>query len=296
MSKEAKTGLVHLALFTVSLIYAANYSIAQWAMPEPVGPFAFILIRVSLGALFFFLYYRLFAFEPIKEKRHYLQLAVAGFFGVALNMLAFFEGLSITSPINAAVLMLFAPVFVVVFSALKAKNRIRPRVWFGILLSFTAAGFLVGVQKFSFSGNQLGGDLLIVLNACSYGFYLVYVAKLLRIYKATTITAYIFLFGLLYVLPFGLGEFQQIEWSEISDKVWGSLIYVVGATTLMAYFLNSWGVQKSSSTLVGSYVYLQPVLASLIAVGLGQDSLSIEKTIFAALIILGVYLVSSSKK
>ncbi len=201
-----------------------------------------------------------------------------------------------TSAINASVLMLFAPVFVVVFTALKLRNRIRKRVWLGILISFTAAGFLVGIQQFSLSENGALGDLLIVLNACSYGFYLVYVAKLLRLYKATTITAYIFLFGFLFVLPFGWSEFSAIGWSDLSNKVIYSLIYVVLATTLLAYFLNSWAVQKSTSTLVGSYVYLQPVLASFIAVGIGQDSLSTEKTIFAALIILGVYLVSSTKK
>ncbi|MFY0644070.1 MAG: DMT family transporter [Bacteroidia bacterium] len=296
MNKQVKSPLVHLALFSVSAIYAANYSIAQWAMPEYLGPFGFILIRVFFGAIVFYSLYRFLLYEPIKERKHYLQLAVAGFFGVSLNMLAFFKGLSMTSVINASVLMLFAPVFVVIISAIKFKNRISIKVWLGILISFIGAAFLVGVQRFSLGSNGIVGDLLVVLNACSYGFYLVYVAKLLQIYRATTITAYIFLFGFLFVLPFGWSEFSVIQWDTLPDKAIYSIVFVVGATTIIAYFLNSWGVQKSSSTLVGSYIYLQPVLAALFAILLKQDVLSLEKTIFAALIILGVYLVSSGKK
>ena len=287
---------VHLALFTVTLIYAGNYSIAKWAMPEFISPFGFILLRVFFGALIFYAYYRFIAFEPIKENRHLIQFAVAGFFGVALNMLAFFKGLSITTPINASVLMLFAPVFVVIFSRIKNKQSLKLQTIIGLIIAFTSAAFLVGIEQFSLGSAGVIGDMLIVLNALSYGFYLVYVAKLLKIYKATTITAYIFLFGLIFVLPFGYSELMAVEWSGLSNSAIWSMLYVVLAVTIIAYFFNSWGIKKSNSTLVGTYVYLQPVLASIIAILLNQDVLSLEKTIFAALIILGVYLVNSTKK
>lgn len=286
---------VHLALFLVALIYAANFSIAKWAMPEFIGPFGFILLRVAFGALMFGIYYRFFAYEPLQSRKDLLQLAVAGFFGVALNMTAFFKGLSMTTPINAAVLMLFAPLFVVVFYSIK-KRSIHWKILLGVALAFTGAAFLVGIGNVSLSSEYLKGDLLVVLNACSYGFYLVYVSGLLKKYKPTTITAFIFLFGLLYVLPVGGLELIQVNWSIVTLEAWKSIIYVCVFVTLFAYFLNSWGIQKSNSALVGTYVYLQPLLATIIAISLGQDNLSIEKTIFAAIIILGVYLVNNSKQ
>lgn len=286
---------VHTALFTVALIYAANFSIAKWAMPDHIGAFGFILLRVAFGALIFGIYYRLFAYERLESRRDLLQLAVAGFFGVALNMTAFFKGLSMTTPINASVLMLFAPLFVVIFYSIK-KRSIHWKIILGVLLAFIGAAFLVGVGNVSLSSKYLKGDLLVILNACSYGFYLVYVAGLLKKYKPTTITAYIFLFGLLYVLPVGYADLSKVNWSNMTNSAWISIGYVCLFVTMVAYFLNSWGIQKSNSALVGSYVYLQPLLASIIAIGLGQDILSIEKTIFAAIIILGVYLVNNSKQ
>lgn len=285
----------HFALFTVALIYSGNFSIAQWAMPKYIDAFGFIALRVFCGAFIFFLIYRLFLYEPIKEKKHYFQLAVAGFFGIALNMMAFFKGLSLTSPINASVLMLFAPLFVVIFGAIK-KKKLGYKLSLGVAMAFVSAAFLVGINKMEIGGSGMYGDLLVILNACSYGFYLVYISDLLKIYKATTITAYIFLFGLLYVLPIGGPELIKAKWSMMDLKAYISVVYVVVAVTIMAYFLNSWGIQRSNSALVGTYVYLQPLLATVIAIVLGQDVLTIEKTIFAALIVAGVYLVNSSKQ
>lgn len=295
MKKNRHVLRIHLALFTVSLLYAGNYSIAQWAMPQYIGPFGFILLRVFFGAVIFGAFYRWLAFEPIREKRHYLELAIAGFFGVALNMLAFFKGLSLTEPINASVIMLFSPVFVVIFSAVRFKRKLGVLNVVGLVISFVAAIYLIGGVEMRI-GEGWKGDILVMLNACSYGYYLVYVSKLLQQYKATTITAFIFLFGLIMVLPFGLPEVLVVDWSSLSSKAVSSIAYVLIGVTVMAYFLNAWGVQRSSSTLVGSYIYLQPVLATVIAVGLGQDILSPEKAIFAAIIILGVYLVNRKLK
>lgn len=263
-------------------------------MPEYIQPFGFILLRVGFGALIFGLYYRFIAHERISDRRDYLRLAIAGFFGVALNMSAFFKGLSMTTPINASVLMLFAPVFVVVFSSIK-NRRISWVVISGLILAFTGAAFLVGVQELSLSSEYLQGDLLVVLNACSYGFYLVYVSDLLKKYKPTTVTAFIFIFGVFFVFPLGIGELIKVNWSNVSTDAYWSMLYVCLCVTIIAYFLNSWAIQKSSSALVGTYVYLQPLLATLIAISLGQDHLSVEKTIFAAIIIMGVYLVNKSK-
>ncbi|MBR9860700.1 DMT family transporter [bacterium] len=295
MTKSSSSIWIHIALFSVSALYAGNFTFAKWAMPEFIGPFGFILLRVAAGAVLFGLYFFLFGFEKIRERKHYVQLAVAGFFGVALNMLAFFKGLSLTSPINASVLMLFAPVFVVIFMAFDQKYRLRRNVIIGMLMAFTGAAFLMGLKNFSLSGPGIAGDLLVILNACSYGFYLYYVGRLLEIYKTTTIVAYIFIFGLLFVIPVGYSELMVVEWSAFPPKAVFAAFYAVIGITFIAYFLNSWAIQKSSGALVAAYVYLQPVLATIIAILFGEGSLSLEKTIFAALIIGGVYLVNKAK-
>lgn len=282
-------------MFSVALFYAANYSIAKWAMPVFIKPFAFITVRVGVGALAFGIYYFLFAREKITNKRDYLDLAICAFFGVALNMLAFFKGLSMTSSINASVLMLFSPLMVVLYTAIGNRKWMKPQVFFGIVISFLGAALLVNVGSFSLISDGFKGDLLIMLNASSFAFHLYYVARLLKKYKATTVTAFMFMIGFVFVLPIGFSELVEVQWHAFTAKAMFAVVFVVVFVTLINYILNIWAVQNSSSTQAGSYIYLQPLLATLIAVALGMDVLTPSKAAYGLLIVIGLYLVNKGK-
>lgn len=287
--------LVHLALFAVALFYAGNFSFAKWAMPQYISPSAFILLRVGSGMVFFVFYYLFFSTERIKQKQDYWQLFTAAFFGVAFNMTAFFKGLSMTSSINASVLMLMAPVFVVIFSAIGNKTPIKPIVYTGIIIAFIGAALLADVFHFSIDNNGLMGDILVMLNATSYAYYLYFVARLLKKYNAITITTFLFVFGFMMVLPIGVSDFVNVEWTSLPNKAIFSMTYVIIGVTILAYLMNAWALQNSNSTTVGSYIYLQPLLATLIAISLGMDTLSIEKVGYGLLIISGLFLVNKGK-
>lgn len=264
-------------------------------MPQYISPSAFILLRVGAGMLFFLVHYLFFSKERIEQRRDYCQLIVAAFFGVAFNMTAFFKGLSMTSSINASVLMLMAPVFVVIFSAIGNKTPIKLLVYVGITIAFIGAALLVDVFHFSLDDDGLMGDILVMLNAISYAYYLYYVTRLLKKYNAMTITTFLFVFGFLMVLPVGASDFMQIVWETLPIKAIFAMIYVIVGVTILAYLLNAWALQNSNSTTVGSYIYLQPLLATLIAIPLGVDTLSIEKIGYGLLIIGGLFLVNKGK-
>lgn len=283
--------LAHIALFLVALAYAGNYSISKLAMPAYISPFAFILLRVGSAALAFSIYFFTFVKEKIQSKQDHIDLVICSFFGIVFNMLAFFKGLSLTSPINASVLMLLAPVFVVIFSAIGGRKKVKPTVILGILISFVGAGFLINAGSFSLSGGNITGDLLVMLNATSFAFYLYYVARLLKKYKAITVTSYIFMIGFWFVLPVSLSDFLAVEWTSLPSTAIWSMAYVVICVTLLAYVLNVWGVQNSSSTTAGSYIYLQPLLAGIIAIYLGMDTLSLTTVLCGLSIVLGLWLV-----
>ncbi len=261
-------------------------------MPEFISAYAFILLRIGGGAIFFWAYFKMFVNEKIETRRDYIDLAISGFFGVALNMTAFFKGLSLTTAINASVLMLLAPVFVVIFSSIGNKTKIKPSVLLGIFIALIGAAFLINGEGFSLKSGGLAGDLLIMLNAISFAFYLYFVVRLLKKYKAITITAYIFLFGFIYILPVGINDLLQVGWSTLGNKAVFGIFYAIFGITILAYLLNAWALQRSNSTIVGSYIYLQPVLATAIAIALGMDKLTFEKALYALIILLGLWLVN----
>ena len=133
---------------------------------------------------------------------------------------------------------------------------------------------------------------MIFLNASSYGLYLVLVKPLMKKYQTVTVVKWLFLFGFIIVFPFGYEQVSAITWSDQPLKVFLVLAYIIIGVTIMAYFFNAWALSKVNPSLVGIYIYLQPLLASTIAIFAGVDSLSIGKGIAALLIFLGVYFVS----
>ncbi len=293
MSTQTK---VHAALFIVSLLYAATFTIAKEVMPAYVAPSAFILMRVLVASFCIFIFHSATIKEKIYERSDLGKLFVCACFGVAFNMLLFFKGLSITTPINGAVLMMNAPIFVVVFAAFMLKEKISAVKIIGIVIAAVGAMLLMGGTQFSFSGETVLGDIFVSLNAIIYAFYLVYAKSLMQKYHPLTVTLWSFLFGLLLVLPFGIRDFIQIQWHTFTPTIWAYVAFVTIGCTFITYVLNAYALRHASSSLVGSYIYLQPVLAVIIALLSGKDNLTWLKTFYILIIFAGVIMTNQKAK
>jgi len=287
-----KTLTAHISLLIANLIYALNFTIAKDVMPNFILPSAFILLRV-MGALFLFSFsYFIFFFQKI-EIKDILRFAICGLFGVAINQLFFFEGLNLTTPINAAIVMTTNPILVMLLSFIIVKEAISFRKILGITLGFVGASTLIlSDGAIDLSSNNSTGNLFVFINATSYGLYLVIVKPLLNKYHPLTVLFYVFAFGLLFVLPFGYDDLTIVKWRTIPVNIYLEIIFVVVCTTFIAYLLNSSALKTLTASTVSIYIYLQPILASLFAIFLGADFLDEKKIIASVLIFSGVYLVS----
>lgn len=283
---------VHIALFLVSLIYAATFSIAKEVMPAYIKPMGLIGIRVWGAIVLLWFTHALFVREKIREKKDYLELLKCAVFGVAANMLLFFKGLSITTPINGAILMVTTPLFVGFFSFFILKEKATAVKIIGLMLGVSGALLLLVGPKLSFSSATLSGDVMVILNAIIYAYYLIFAKPLLHKYNPITVIKWTFLFGGILILPFSLPELQQVSWIEIPSHIWYSISFLIIGATFLTYLLNGWALRHANSSLVGAYIYLQPILASIIAVILGKDELTWQKVTFGLIIFMGVYLVS----
>ena len=261
-------------------------------MPDFIMPSGFILLRVIGALALFAISYFLFINEKV-QKKDIFRLAICGIFGVAINQLFFFEGLNLTTPINAAIVMTINPILVILLSFIIIGEVITLRKSIGIFLGlFGAATLILKGGGIDFSSSNQTGNLLVFINASSYGLYLVLVKPLLQKYHPITILFYVFGFGLLYVIPFGFSSLSDVKWAIIPNHIYLEIAFVVVCTTYIAYLLNSSALKRLSPTTVSIYIYLQPILASLFAIFWGVDSIDNQKVMAALLIFLGVYLVS----
>jgi drug/metabolite transporter (DMT)-like permease len=293
MSKQVQ---VHAALFLVALIYGSNYSIAKEVMPTYVGPFGLIVIRVVCAAIFFGIFARFVTKEKITGWQDNTRVILCGITGVAINQLCFFAGLNLTAPINAALLMVIVPVVVLLFSAILLKERVGKRKVSGIFIACVGALFLIYSSRSEATTGNIWGDLLIILNATSFGMYLVLVKPLMQKYKAITIVSRIFSVGALIVVPFGFNQLMAPDYSAFPASIWLAIGFMVVAVTIIAYLLNTWALRFANPSLVGAYIYLQPVMAIVVATVLGSDVFTLQKAFYALMIFTGVYLVSKTKQ
>lgn len=286
---------VHAALFFVALIYAANYSLSKDVMPQYMGPFGIVTLRIVGAALFFAVLSRIIAPQDhIQGRADNVRSIICGVTGIGVNQLLFFSGLNYTSPINASLLQTIAPIVVVLASAVLLGEKITGARVGGILLGAVGAATLILSRNptDAIYPNATLGNILILLNATAFGVYLVLVTPLMRKYNAFTVLARIFLVGAFVAVPFGWRDALTTDYAHFPLYIWAEVVYMVLFLTIIAYLLNNWALKYASPALLGVYIYLQPVLAVLIAVSLGKDHFTWGRALQAALIFGGVFLVS----
>lgn len=290
---KQKIFYAHLAIFGANLIYAINYGFAKDVMNGGyVPPFTFILFRV-IGANLLFWLTSLFFYEKISNN-DVSRFILCGFFGVTANQLMFFKGLELTSTIHASIIMVTSPIIVSILSAIILNEKHKTKKVLGIIIGLIGA-ILIIIDNAKVSGNSgVKGDLLIFLNATSFGLYLVLVKPLMHKYSPITVIKWVFTYGIIGVLPFGIYEVQEVNW-EMSNEIILKIGFVIFFTTYLCYLFNIYGVKHVSPTIVSTYIYLQPLLTSFIAVLSKREELEIKGIVCSILIFAGVYLVSVSK-
>jgi drug/metabolite transporter (DMT)-like permease len=277
-------------------IYGLNYVIAKGIMPDFLMPKAIIFIRVIITVLVLWIIHLLLPSEKV-EKRDMFKLAICAFFGVAINQILFFEGLNLSTPINASIIITSIPVMILVFAHFILKERITGVKVAGIVLGASGALIVIlSAGDSDFQASTLLGNFMIFINSMSWALYLVLIKPLMEKYNSFTVMKWVFLYGLIIVTPFTVNSFAGANFAEIPINIWMSLMFVVFGATILAYFLNNYSLKKVSPSINGIYIYIQPLIAAIVSIAFGKDKLSVTDVISALLIMAGVYFVTRPLK
>lgn len=293
----SKRTLAILACLGATTIYGLNHTIAKGVMPTYIKPFGFIMVRL-IGASFLFWMCSFFIPKQKIERRDLGRLFLCALTGMGINMLSFFKGLELSTPINSAVLITIVPILVVVMSAIFIKEKVTLQKGLGIGLGLIGALFLIlyGAELRQDAPNIPLGNILFVVNAISFGTYLILIKKLLEKYHMFTLLKWLFTIGLVLCFPVTISEFREIEWSTIPTSGIGSIVFVIVGTTFLTYLFNVYGLSQLKASTVSAFSYAQPLIGILFAVVTGKDSLTTVKVVGTVLVILGLYLATKKNK
>jgi len=293
--------LALMAATAAGVIYGINHTIAKGLMPQIIEPHGFILLRV-IGAAVAFWILGLFGPRERLARKDWGLMMLCAFFGMALNMTSFFKGLALSTPINSSVVITLVPVILLVLGRLFLKERIVWQKTLGIFMGLAGALglILLEVPQQLNAPNIPLGNFYFMVNALSYSIYLILVKPLTAQYHVLTLMRYFFSVAVLINLPLGYQEFVQVAWTSLDLLVIGQLSFVVLGTTVLTYLFNIYALKQLSPSTIGAFIYLQPVVATIVALWVGVDQLTPLRVVTAIMIFTGVYLSSqkrsSSKK
>ena len=289
--------LALMAATAAGVIYGINHTIAKGLMPQVIEPYGFILLRV-IGACAAFWVLSLLGPKERVRRKDWGRLLLCAFFGMALNMTAFFKGLSLSTPINSSVVITLVPVILLVLGRVFLKEVIALRKTLGIFIGLSGAIglILLDVPKQLNAPNIPLGNFFFVLNALSYSIYLIIVKPLTAKYHVLTLMRYFFTLAVVINLPLGYREFIQVSWLSLSPMIIAQLVFVVLGTTVLTYLFNIYALKHLSPSTIGAFIYLQPVVATVLALWVGADQLTPLRCVTALMIFTGVYLSSQKRK
>ena len=288
-----KRYLALIAAFLATSIYGINHTIAKEVMPIYIGSSGFIMLRL-LGATLIFWLISLFTPNEKIEKKDFLKILLASILGMCVNMLAFFRGLELSTPINSGIIITLSPVLVLILSYFFLKEKVTLKKIIGILIGFSGAVFLIlNSSKTGINAPNIPlGNSFFLLNASAYAGYLIVIKPLTSKYNIFTLMKWLFLIGLVLSTPITFNQFIEVNWTELPWFAIWRMAYVVIGTTFLTYLFNIYALKTLSPTTIGSFIYLQPIITIGFALITGNDVLDTTKLLSCLLVFIGIYLVS----
>ena len=292
-----KNTQAHAAVLGANIIFAANYSIVKFITPGYMQPFAINFVRVASSIILFWILWLLKPGPWGIQRKDIPRFIACGITGVLINQIFFIKGLSLTTSIHSSLLSLCTPIFIIIIAAWLIKESLNWLKMIGLALGIFGALLLILIKDNNHTGsNVLLGDILVIINAISYAFYLVMVRPLMVNYSAIHVIRWVFTIGGIIMLPISASEFLATNWNSFEFNQWAALFFIAIGATFLAYLFNVYGIGKLGASSTGAYIYTQPVFAAIIAIIFAGEHFSWVKGLAAILIFSGVYLANFRKE
>ena len=280
-----------LALIGVQIFFGSLPVIAKVVL-KVIPAVSLVGFRVGITAAIFAVVQASRGRFWLKEKGDYCRLAILSLFGVTFNQLLFITGLSLTSASNTSLLAVTIPIFTVIVSSAVGTERARSVKFFGILLAAVGVILLIDPRKASFSSQTTIGDLLIVGNSLCYGIYVATSKKTITRNGAFRSMMWVFIFAAVVCVPLGIRSTTQVDLTAVSPLIVSIVAYIAVGATASPYLLNAWALARVNPSTVAVYIYLQPLIGFLLAVLFLGEPIDGKFAFSAALIFVGVFLVT----
>jgi drug/metabolite transporter (DMT)-like permease len=200
----------------------------------------------------------------------------------------------------AAVILATIPVFMALAEILFLRTQ-KLTLWLGLglLIGIGGVGVLMN-PSFGLGSSPVdaAGAAALIVAAISWSIASVLTRKLpLPASKTTSSGAQMLVGGVLLMLAAaGMGELRGFHASQVSLKAWLALAYLIVAGSIIGYTAYVWLIHHESPTKVGTYAYVNPVVAVLLGYLWGGEGLGLRTSLGTALVLIGVLVITRTQR
>ena len=293
---EKTTG--HLACFIAYAIFGINIIVCKdLTSSRLISPLALFCLR-SLGAGSLFWIISCFLPKEKVEKKDYGKIMMASLLGFFLTQMTFLIAIPDITPMDCSIVSSLSPIYTMFIAAFALKEPITLRKVGGVAISFLGVIYLI-LNTVTGQGSTVEtswvGILLMIANSLCFSLYLGLFKPVITKYSVITFMKWIFLFAAAFSLPLAGKELITFDYSLLSGTYLSELAFLIVCSTFITYFLIPLGQKRIRPTLVSMYSYVQPIIAIVISIWVGMDTLSWQKVLAAVMVFGGVVLVNYSR-
>lgn len=285
----------HAAIFFANVIFGLGVPVTKILLEDWVSPMTYMVVR-CLGAAIIFWIIAAFMKSEHVERHDLLVIMVGGLMGVVVSQTLTAWALNYTSPVYFSLIATLTPVAVMLMAALFIGERITGLKFLGVLLGIGGAVLMVVMGQTSGSGsNDLLGITLAILSVLTWAIYMIITRKVAQKYTPVTQMKYVFLISAVVTVPLAWPELSAQPLFSAETFGWDGALemgFIVLGATVLGYFLIPFAMKSLSATTVSIYTNLQPMVASFVAIFIGQDRLTWDKPVAAILVLLSAYIVT----
>ena len=294
--KEKTLG--HLACFIAYAIFGINIIVCKdLTSSRLISPLALFCLR-SLGAGSLFWIISCFLPKEKVEKKDYGKIMMASLLGFFLTQMTFLIAIPDITPMDCSIVSSLSPIYTMFIAAFALKEPITLRKVGGVAISFLGVIYLI-LNTVTGQGSTVEtswvGILLMIANSLCFSLYLGLFKPVITKYSVITFMKWIFLFAAAFSLPLAARELITFDYSLLSGTYLSELAFLIVCSTFITYFLIPLGQKRIRPTLVSMYSYVQPIIAIVISIWVGMDTLSWQKVLAAVMVFGGVVLVNYSQ-
>lgn len=297
--REKNSILGHFACFTAYLIFGLNIVVCKdLTSSGAISPLALFTLR-SLGAGVLFWLISLFLPKERVERRDLPKIFVASVLGFFLTQISFLMAISRITPMDCSIVASLSPLYTMFIAAYALKEPLSAQKIGGVVLSLCGVLYLILNSVTSTSAvvqTTPVGVLLMIANSLCFSLYLGIFKPTIAKYSVVTFMKWIFLFSTLMSLPFSAKEIVNTDFAALPLSYMAELAFLIICATFVTYFLIPIGQKRLRPTLVSMYSYVQPIVAIVVSIYVGMDTLSWQKVLAAVTVFAGVIIVSRSRQ